>query len=399
MPPAPGGRTELAAAELERSIVSVSMTPPDPPAQRPESLVVALGRPQLAGGPVYEPITPTSTYRAGGDLVYARDGNPGWLALEQALGTLEGGTCTVFASGLAGAAAVVETLPADALVVASRVTYYGVRVLLRERAAAGRLRVREVDATNADEVATACDGAALLWLETPMNPLMDVTDIAAGSAAAHARGARVVVDSTFATPLRQLPLALGADVVLHSATKFIGGHSDLLLGALICADPQDSEALRHRRQIDGATPGALEAFLALRGLRTLAVRLDRAEQSAGELARRLDAHPAVTRVRYLGLPDHPGHELAKRQMSGFGAMLAFETVGDGQTAERVCDAVRLITHATSLGGVESLMERRARYPAEQEAATPETLIRFSVGIEHVEDLWSDLKQALDGIAP
>ena len=205
----------------------------------------------------------------------------------------------------------------------------------------------------------------------------------------------MIVDSTFATPLRQRPLELGADLVLHSATKFIGGHSDLLLGVVVARASERAEALAHRRQIDGATPGALEAFLALRGLRTLAVRLDRSERTAATLAERLAAHPAVTRVRYPGLPDDPGHALAAAQMSGFGAMLAFETVGDAGTAELVCERSRLITHATSLGGVETLLERRARYPGDAAAGTPPTLIRLSVGIENVEDLWGDLERALD----
>ena len=344
------------------------------------------------------PVTLSSTYRVGGELDYARDGNPGWAAFEQVLGALEGGTCVAFASGMAAAAAVLETLPAGAHIVASKVAYHGVHVLMRERAASGRLRAHLLDVTDVDGVAAACAGAQLLWLETPMNPLIGIADIAALSAVAHAQGAVVLVDSTLATPLRQLPLELGADLVLHSATKFIGGHSDLLLGAVVTRDPERAEGLIHRRQTDGSTPGALEAFLALRGLRTLAVRLDRAERSAGELARRLLTHPAVTRVRYPGLPEDPGHELASRQMSGFGAMLAFETVGDAAAAERVCDRVELITYATSLGGVETLLERRARYPAEQAAGTPPTLIRLSVGIEDVEDLWSDLERALDRIA-
>ena len=299
---------------------------------------------------------------------------------------------------MAAVAAVLDTLGRGALVVASAIAYHGVRVLMTERAAAGRLRVDFVDARDVDGVAAACAGAELLWIETPMNPLLDIADIAALSAAAHARGAAVIVDSTLATPLRQRPLELGADLVLHSATKYIGGHSDLLLGVVVTSDPERRAALVHRRQTDGATPGVLEAFLALRGLRTLAVRLDRAEQSAGELARRLAAHRAVTRVRYPGLPDDPGHELAGRQMSGFGAMLAFETIGDADVAERVCNRVALITHATSLGGVETLLERRARYAGDAAAGTPPTLIRLSVGIENVEDLWSDLAQALDAVA-
>ena len=370
---------------------------PSPKLSR-ESLVVALGRDPGAGNPVNVPVTLTSTYRAGGELGYGRDGNPGWAALERALGVLEGGEAVAFSSGMAAVAAVLDTLAGGARVVASQVAYHGVHVAMRERVAAGRLRVDFVDTRDVDGVAGACAGAELLWIETPMNPLLDIADIAALSAAAHARGAAVIVDSTLATPLRQLPLELGADLVLHSATKYIGGHSDLLLGVVVARDPERCAALVHRRQTDGSTPGSLEAFLALRGLRTLAVRLDRSEQSAGELARRLVAHRAVTRVRYPGLPGDPGHELASRQMTGFGAMIAFETVGDADVAERVCDRVALITNATSLGGVESLIERRARYAGDAAAGTPPTLIRVSVGIEHVEDLWSDLEQALDSIA-
>jgi cystathionine gamma-synthase len=368
--------------------------PPTEPL-RPDSLVVALGRPAGPGSPTNEPLTPASTFRAGGELVYARDGNPGWAALEAALGALEGGGAVTFASGMAAAAAVLETLAAGALVVVSQVAYHGVRVLAAERAAAGRLRHRTVDARDVAAVTAACAGADLLWLETPMNPLLDIADIAACSAAAHDNGADVIVDSTLATPLRQRPLALGADLVLHSATKFIGGHSDLLLGAVATRDPERLDALRHRRQIDGSTPGVLEAFLALRGLRTLAVRLDRSEATAAELARRLAAHPAVTRVRYPGLSDDPGHALAIAQMDGFGSMVAFETVGDADTAERVCDRVALITHATSLGGVETLLERRARYAGDAAAGVSPTLIRLSVGVENVEDLWGDIEQALD----
>jgi cystathionine gamma-synthase len=364
------------------------------PALRPDSLVVALGRPQGPGAPLNVALTPNSTYRLGGELVYGRDGNPGWAALEGALGALEGGGAVAFASGMAAVAAVLETLPAGALVACSRVAYHGVRVLMSERARGGRLRVLFVDVRDADAVAVACEGAALLWLETPMNPLIELADVAALSATAHAKGAVVLVDSTFATPLRQRPLEQGADLVLHSATKFIGGHADLLLGVVVARDERLRDELVHRRAFDGATPGVLEAFLALRGLRTLAVRLDRAEQTAGELARRLAAHPAGTRVRYPGLPDDPGHELARRQMSGFGSMLAFETVGDANAADGVCERVELITSATSLGGVETLLERRARYAGDVDAGVPPTLIRLSVGIENADDLWRDLEQAL-----
>ena len=371
--------------------------PARPAELRPDSLVVAIARPAEAGSPVNVPLPLTSTYREGGELVYARDGNAVWGALEEALGALEGGTAVTFASGMAAAAAVLETLGRDALVVTSRVAYHGVHVLLRDRAGAGRLRAHLVDALDVDAVRAACAGAELLWVETPMNPLLDIADIAALSAAAHAQGAAVIVDSTLATPLRQRPLDLGADLVLHSATKFIGGHSDLLLGAVVARDPARVDALMHRRQIDGSTPGALEAFLALRGIRTMAVRLDRAEATAAELARRLALHPAVTRVRYPGLAADPGHSLASTQMSGFGSMLAFETIGGAEMAEAVCERVSLITHATSLGGVETLLERRARYSGDAAAGTPDSLIRLSVGIENVEDLWSDLERALDAI--
>jgi cystathionine gamma-synthase len=194
-------------------------------------------------------------------------------------------------------------------------------------------------------------------------------------------GALVLVDNTFATPLRQRPLALGADLVMHSGTKLIGGHSDLLLGLIVAADPAWQRRLLDRRHGTGATPGVLEAYLALRGLRTLAVRLDRSEATARELAARLAGHPGVARVRY----------------PGFGAMVSFETGGTADNAEAVCAATRLIVHATSLGGVESSMERRTRYPSEVEAGTPATLIRFSVGLEHVDDLWQDLDQALASV--
>jgi cystathionine gamma-synthase len=362
-----------------------------------ESLLVALGRPDRAGEAVNAALTLTSTYRAGGEYVYARDGTPTWAQLEAVIGALEGGGAVAFASGMAAAVAVLETLPGGARVAVSQVAYHGVHALLEERETAGRLTHVRVDALDLAAVESACEGAQLLWLESPMNPLIAIADIATLSTTAHARGAAVVVDSTLATPLRQQPLDLGADLVLHSATKYIGGHSDLLLGIVAAKEQARIEALLHRRQIDGSTPGSLEAFLALRGVRTLAVRLERAERNAAELARRLDAHPSVARVRYPGLERDPGHALAASQMSGFGAMLAFETTGDGAAAERVCDAVELITHATSLGGVETLLERRARYAAEEASGTPPTLIRLSVGIEDLEDLWRDLERALAAI--
>ena len=233
----------------------------------------------------------------------------------------------------------------------------------------------------------------MVWLETPSNPLIAIADIAAAAATRDA-GTLLVVDSTFATPLLQRPIEHGADIVVHSATKYIGGHADLLLGLAVCRDAAAAQALWEVRYREGAIPGSLEAFLALRGLRTLGVRLERAQSNAGELARRLESHPAVTRVRYPGLPDDPGHAVASRQMDGYGAMLSFETLGDAAAADAVCERVRVVTAATSLGGIESLIERRARYASERLSGTPPTLLRLSVGIEHVEDLWADLDQAL-----
>jgi cystathionine gamma-synthase len=218
--------------------------------------------------------------------------------------------------------------------------------------------------------------------------MLHVVDIAAVTAAA---GTLVAVDNTFATPLLQNPIQLGADYVVHGATKFIGGHSDLLLGVAVCRTADDYARLVRRREVAGATPGALESCLALRGARTLAVRLRQAQTSAGELARRLAAHPAVRRVHYPGLPDHPQHDLATRQMRGFGAVLSFE-VSDAATADAVCAQVGVIAHATSVGAVESTLERRAKLPGQDHV--PAGLLRLSVGCEHLEDLWDDLDDAI-----
>ena len=218
-----------------------------------------------------------------------------------------------------------------------------------------------------------------------------MADLPALCAAGRRAGTIVGVDNTFATPLLQQPLAFGADVVVHSATKFIGGHSDLLSGIAIARDQALAGRIRHRRGMTGATPGALEVFLALRGLRTLALRLDRGQANAAELARRLDEHPAVSRVRYPGLPRDPGHRTAAAQMTGFGAVLAFE-VADAPTADRLCDHLCVIVHATSLGGVESTIERRGKLPGQ--GHVPPGLLRLSVGCEHIDDLWNDLSSAL-----
>ncbi|HUQ43992.1 MAG TPA: PLP-dependent transferase [Candidatus Limnocylindria bacterium] len=351
---------------------------PDEPLH-PDTIAVIAGRPDRApGAPLNVPMTPASSYRHGGEIVYARDGNPGWAAFESAIGELEHGQAVTFASGLAASNAILDELPPGAKVIAQRAPYYGVAAQLRERSERGLIALETHATMTADGIAATIAGAALVWIESPTNPMLDVVDLPAVIGLAKGAGAMVAVDNTFATPISQRPLTLGADLVIHSGTKLIGGHSDLLLGVVVTADPAFADRLASRRQATGATPGVLEAFLALRGLRTLPARFARGEASATELAARLAAHPRVTRVRY----------------PGSGTMVSFETDGSGEDAEAVCEACLLIVHATSLGGVESSMERRARYPSERDVGTPDTLIRLSVGLEHVDDIWRDLDRAL-----
>ena len=334
-----------------------------------------------------------STFRAGGERAYARtEGTPTWNALEEAVGELEGGEAVLFSSGMAAVAAVLETLPLGARVVHPTVSYLGVRRLMGGQAEAGRLKATAVDVTDAEATIAAARGAQMLWIETPTNPLVGIADLERLAGAAAELGLVSVVDNTFATPLLQRPLELGCDVVVHSATKLIGGHSDLLLGIAVCRDPERAEQLRGVRHDAGATPGGLEAWLALRGLRTMPVRLAQAQATALDLAGRLRRHPGMRRVHYPGLPDDPGYELASRQMDGFGTMLAFQLEGGSERADALCGAVRLITHATSLGGVETLIENRAAQPGEEHL--PDGLLRVSVGCEHPDDLWEDLDAAL-----
>ena len=338
----------------------------------------------------------SSTYHAGGDATYGRDANATWSAFESALGTLEGGSALAFASGMGAVAAVVETLPVGACVVVAGDAYQGTRLLLGDLSAAGRLKVVSVDVADTAAVVAACASAGssgLLWLESPTNPLLAIADLPALISGAHQAGLLVAVDNTLCTPLLQRPLEMGADVVVHSVTKLLAGHSDVVLGAAVVRDTALHEVVERRRSLHGAVPGPVETLLALRGLRTLAVRLDRAQANAGELARRLSSRPDVLEVRYPGLPSHPGHARALAQMGGFGTMIAFRVRGAGPAADALCSAVRLIIHGTSLGGVESLIEHRSRYPAE--AHLPPGVLRLSVGIEHVDDLWADLEGALE----
>ena len=349
----------------------------------PATRAVALGRPErTAGAPVVEPVTFTSTYLAHGPVNYARVGNPTWSALEDVIGGLEGGAALTFASGLAAIDAVLSLVPMGGRVVAPAHSYNGTSGLLAEMVGQGRVQLTSVDISATASVVAALDGADLLYFESPTNPMMEVADIPVLVEAARARGILTAVDNTFATPLLQTPLADGADIVVHSATKYLSGHSDVLMGAVVTA-PTDRgrevhEQILTRRTLHGAIPGPMEAWIVLRGIRTLAVRLDRACANAAVLVERLTAHPAVNRVRYPGL----------------GAMIAIEVRGGADGADRVCASAQLWTHSTSLGGVESQLERRRTHAFEVKTV-PEDLIRLSVGIEDVEDLWRDLSRALD----
>lgn len=324
---------------------------------------MAAGRPpDEPGAPLATGIELTSTYRQGGPITYGRESNETWRAFEDAVGSLEGGRAVAFASGTAAVAAVMETLPVGARVLMPGDAYHGTRRFLEER-------------TPRLTAASSVDDADLVWVETPSNPMMTVTDIADVVRSVAGR-VPVVVDNTFATPLLQRPLELGADVVVHSATKLLSGHSDLLLGVAVAGSDAWHEALVERRSRHGAVPGPFEAWAALRGLRTLAVRLERSSATAAELARRLESHAAVELVRY----------------PGFGTVLSFDVAGGAEPASRVESAVRLIVPGTSLGGVESLIERRHKYASESNV--PPGLLRLSVGLEHVDDLWADLSDAL-----
>jgi cystathionine gamma-synthase len=365
-----------------------------------ETVAVTAGRPErVMDAPLNPPVVFASTYVGAHDtraasIGYGRYGNPTWHALEQAIGALEGGRALTFASGMAAAHAVLELMPPSGVIVIPGNCYLGVAEAADRRATRYGGQVRRVNVANTTEVLTAAQGADVVWIESPTNPTIEVADLPTlGKHLAHK--SLFVVDNTFATPLLQRPLESGADIVLHSATKLLSGHSDVLLGALVTrADAPDTfDALDAIRRSLGAPPGPMEAYLALRGLRTLPLRLARAQASAQVLAERLAAHRRVQRVRFPGLPTDPGHDLAQRTMSGFGSLISID-LPDAKTAEAFVDGCSLWVFATSLGGVESTLERRRRWKGELQSV-PEGLVRMSVGIEHVEDLWTDLAQALD----
>jgi len=360
---------------------------------RPESWLVKAARPEEPGASLNVPIVPSSNFLKGAGIQYSReDSTPTWSALETIVGGLEGGECVAFSSGMAAAAAVLTLLPVGSEIALADDCYHGVTKLAREGEQQGRWTIRPVAVDDADAWKQALLECDLVWLETPSNPLLVLADLQALGSAPRKPGCLFGVDNTVATPLNQKPLDFGADISMHSGTKYVGGHSDLLVGLLATRDAELAARFRNARKLHGATPGALEAFLATRGVRTLAVRLERCQQSAMRIAQFLERHPAIENVRYPGLESHPQHDLALRQMSGFSGLLAFGVKTGGDAADRLCSRVRLITHATSLGSVESTIERRSAQPGQEHLAPG--LIRLSVGIENVDDLVADLEQAL-----
>jgi cystathionine gamma-synthase len=363
--------------------------------------------PEPAYGAVSVPIYQTSTYaqEAVGKsrgYEYARTGNPTRTALQEAVAALEDGVGALcFASGMAAESTLFYLLkPGDHVVVGDDVYGGTYRLVARVLAPAMGLEFDVVDLTDHDAVRKAVrEDTRVLWVETPTNPLLKVVDIAAMADIAHAAGAWCVVDNTFASPYLQQPLGLGADFVVHSATKYLGGHSDVVGGVLVSGPGHDEEHehLTFLQNAVGAVPGPQDCFLVLRGLKTLAVRMEAHCRNAGRIAEFLAGHPRVTRVHYPGLPDHPGHDLAARQMRGFGGMVSFEVATDDE-AHEVCRKTHLFFLAESLGGVESLIEHPGQMTHMSVAGSPlevpATLVRLSVGIEHVDDLLEDLGQAL-----
>jgi len=349
---------------------------------------------------------PDGSYRQG--RVYTRADNPTSEHAEQLLAALEGGApdghcaCALFGSGMAAATAVFQSLLPGDHVLASRVLYWGVRKWLAEFALSWGLDVEFTDTADLDAVAAAIrpGRTRLLWVETPANPMWEITDLAAVCRLAHAAGVRVAVDNTVATPVLTRPFEFGADLVVHSASKYLNGHGDVLAGAVLAArrDPF-WERIRSWRRNAGAMPGAFEAWLLQRGMRTLFLRVHRASATALEVATHFDGHPALAAVLYPGLPDHPGHQVAARQMrGGFGGMLSIRLAGGAEAARDVLRAVKVFKRATSLGGVESLIERR-RDSEGPSSPVPGDLLRLSIGIEAPGDLIADLAAALEKAAP
>ena len=362
-----------------------------------------------ATGAVTEPIHLSTTYERAADgsyphgYLYSRNHNPNRNGLEAALASLEGGSsCAAFGSGLAAVTAIFQGLQPGDHVVAPTDIYHGTANVLKHLFAKWQVTAAFVDMTDVDGVAAAVRANAktrIVWIETPSNPLLQCVDIAAMAAIAHDAGARAVADNTFASPALQRPLGLGCDLVMHATTKYLGGRSDVMGGAVITRADDDAFAqVRTAQLYGGAVPSPFDCWLVMRSLPTLPSRMQAHCSNAMKIATFLRTHPKVKVVHYPGLDDSPFHVLAKRQMSGFGGMLSFETKGEGGAGKAAAMAVAahvdIFTRATSLGGVESLIEHRASIEG-PDSKTPQGLLRVSIGLEHADDLIDDLAQALD----
>ena len=363
--------------------------------------------PDPATGAVIVPVHLTTTYKQDGvgglrgGYEYSRSGNPTRTALQEALAALEQGTTGLaFASGLAAEDTLLRTVcePGSHIVLGGD-AYGGTFRLISRVASSWGVEHTPADLNDLDALrAVMRPTTRVIWCETPTNPLLNIADIARLAEFAHEHGALLVVDNTFASPYLQQPLTLGADVVVHSTTKYLGGHSDVVGGALVTASPELAEQLAYHQNAMGAVAGPFDAWLVLRGIKTLGVRMDRHQANAARIAEFLLDSPEVSSVLYPGLPGHPGHEIAVRQMSGFGGMLSFSLTGGEEAALKVCERAQLFTLAESLGGVESLIEHPGRMTHASAAGSPlevpGDLVRLSVGIEDVEDLLADLEQAI-----
>jgi cystathionine gamma-synthase len=353
-------------------------------------------------GAVTPPIQLSTTFERSEDgsypqgHLYSRMSNPNREALEQCLSSLEGGTATAaFASGSAATMSIFQSLSPQDHVLAPKDAYHGTANLLREIFIPWGLAVTFVDMTDLDQIQEAIQpNTKLIWTETPSNPLLKITDITKVANLAHHIGAQCVCDNTWATPVLQRPLEQGADLVLHATTKYLGGHSDVLGGAVISKEKDDFfQKIRTLQQAGGAVPSPFDCWLTLRGIRTLPYRMRAHSENALKIAQFLDQHPAVEQVYYPGLQQHTGHDLATQQMKLFGGMLSFQVAGGQNRAMEICSKVKLFTRATSLGGTESLIEHRASMEGPK-TQTPDNLLRTSIGLEHIDDLLEDLMQAL-----
>jgi cystathionine gamma-synthase len=359
----------------------------------PDTVAVAAGRPTEPGATLNEGMHPVSNYVLGGDRAYSRDdGSPTWAALEHLIGALEDGQAVAFASGMAAIAAVIDLVPVGGHIVWPDDCYQGVAGLIAAGEHGGRWTTTRLSLEAIDHWCQAAATANLVWVESPSNPLLEVADLRRIAAAPRPAGSILAVDNTLAGPVAQQPLTIGADISIQSATKHLGGHSDLLCGIATTRDDELVHQLRTQRELRGATPGTLEAFLATRGVRTYPLRAERASSTAAEIAARLQQHPTVELVRYPGLTSHRTHRIAAEQLHSYGSVISFDVTGGAAVADRVCRHVEIIRHATSFGAVESTIERRASVPGQEHL--PPGLLRLSIGIEHPDDLWQDLATAL-----